>query len=114
MVKDKTKNQINVIYPYRTKAGWSFDDAEVELHGEPFIAGLPEIIDSVAGEVDNFTAYISKDPIPDYTILLNRMDDKNEIGWYEMEGTELVGWLCPATLKYFENYPKQIYVKIEK
>jgi hypothetical protein len=117
---DKTGNQINVIYPYRTRGGWSFDDKEVGLQGEPFVAGIPKIIDSIVGKRKKFTAYISKDPIPDYTAQLEKLDiiDKefrNLVGegWYQLVGTPMLGWLCPATLKYFKDYPDNIYFKIE-
>lgn len=118
---DKTGNQINVIYPYRTKGGWAFDDEEVGLKGEAFIAGMPQIIDELVGDEDTFTAYLSQDPMPD-SIVLTRTDDEVvletsptklvQVGaWYEFMGME--GWLCPATLKYFKDYPEKIYVRIE-
>lgn len=118
---DKTGNQINVIYPYRTRGGgWSFDDKEVGLQGEPFVAGIPQIINSIVGRRRKFTAYISKDPVPDYTGHLVKMDlvdkeMKNLVGegWYQFNGTSMVGWLCPATLKYFKDYPENIYFRIE-
>ncbi len=119
--KDKTGNQINTIYPYRTQAGWAFDDSEVALQGEPFIAGIPEIIDSIVGDKDKFTAHISHSPIPNFTGHLKKLSEKDiqqggfmpETGWYELEGTNMIGWLCPATLKYFKDYPDSIYFKIE-
>jgi hypothetical protein len=124
---DKTGNQINVIYPYKTKGGgWSFDDEEVGLHGEPFVAGIPEIINSIVGKRRKFTAYISHSPIPEYTGHLRKMRgsefkklvwarSKSEVisGWYILEETGMAGWLCPATLKYFKDYPDDIYFKIE-
>ena len=118
---DKTGNQINTIYPYRTKGGWAFDDEEVGLQGEPFIAGIPEIIDSIVGEKNEFVAHISHSPIPNFTgHLIKLSDDEIEkggympmTGWYQLEGTEMIGWLCPATLKYFPDYPDSIYFKIE-
>lgn len=120
-VIDKTGNQINVIYPYRTRGGgWSFDDKEVGLQGEPFVAGIPAIINSIVGRRRKFTAYISKDPMPDYTGHLVKLDLiekelKNLVGegYYYLNGTQMIGWLCPATLKYFAGYPENIYFKIE-
>src|SRR5688572_7337530 len=106
---DKTGNQINTIYPYRTKAGWAFDDEEVGLKAEPFIAGIPEIINSIVGQRDEFVAHISHSVLPDYAGHLKKLSDKDvelggfmpDTGWYELEGTNMIGWLCPATLKYF-------------
>ena len=95
------------------------------------MAGIPEIINSIVGRRRKFTAYISKDPIPNYTGHLKKtkapsvkkgrqMLSDVEIeeeglsnGWYELKGTGQVGWLCPATLKYFEDYPDNIYFRIE-
>lgn len=115
---DKTGNQINVIYPYRTVGGWSFDDAEVGLKGEPFVAGIPEIIDFVVGDDNKFVCFLSHSPIPNYNCHLQKTKVKgyedNSTGWYKMEGTNMVGWLCPATLKYFADYPEHIYCRIEK
>lgn len=111
---DKTGNQINVIYPYKTKqGGWSFDDAEVGLQGEPFVAGIPDIINSIVGRRRKFTAYISKDKMPNFTGHLRRDKDSEEAGWYFLQGTDMRGWLCPATLKYFKDYPDSIYFRIE-
>lgn len=123
---DKTGNQINVIYPYRTKSGWAFDDEEVGLYKEPFVLGIPEIINSIVGSKVSITVYISHSKIPKATGHLRKMtgkefknsiwkENKEEVitGWYKLEGTDMVGWLCPATLKYFKDYPDNIYFRIE-
>lgn len=112
-IMDKTGNQINVIYPYRTKHGWAFDDRDVDLQREPFVAGIPEIIDSIVGDRRDFTALISAEPIPDYSGHLVKNKKSKTVGWYELQGTGRMGWLCPATLRYFKDYPDDIYFKIE-
>lgn len=116
-VMDKTKNQINVIFPFKKNGVWVFNDEAVGLYEEPFVSNVNPIIDTVVNG-NNFTAYISHSPIPDEQIILDRVDDSvtGDIGdgWYQMRGTDLVCWLCPATLKYFKNYPKEIHVKIEQ
>jgi hypothetical protein len=38
-------NSIMVIFPYRHQGTWMFDDERVELVQEPFVEGMPEIID---------------------------------------------------------------------
>lgn len=121
---DKTGNQINTIYPYRTQyGGWAFDDAEVGLFREPFVLGIPAIIDSIVGDRDNFTAYISHSKIPKATGHLVKVKEPEGLpktegedtsdGWYQLKGTDMIGWLCPATLKYFKDYPENIYFRIE-
>lgn len=112
IIKDKTKNQVNVIYPYRTKSGvWCFDDPEVELDAEPFVGAINTMIDMHADGKKQLTVYISKEHISGSTLSLDRV--KKGGGDYKLKGTDIVGWLCPATLKYFEKYPKEIHVKIE-
>lgn len=112
-LKDKTKNQVNVLHPYRGKDGiWRFDDDEVELDGEPFVGNINTMIDAFANGEKKITIYISKDPIKDYTLVLDKSIMKGAVdGDYCLRGTTEEGWLCPATLKYFKNYPKELYVK---
>lgn len=118
---DKTGNQINVIYPYRTfGGGWAFDDKEVGLQGEPFVAGIPEIINSIVGKRRKIKVFLSKDTFPETTGVLVKLTDNQKAikglsgeGYYQLEGTDMIGWLCPAILKYFKSYPKHIHFKIE-
>ena len=112
VLKDKTTNQVNVLYPYRNNYGvWAFDDAEVGLHGEPFVGDINKMIDMYANGKKKVIVYISSEPIAGQTLQLNRL--KKGEGNYRLEGTDVVGWLCPATLKYFPDYPKNIYAMIE-
>jgi len=112
MIKDKTKNQVNVLHIFKENGVWMFNDEEVGLYKEPFVPSINPMIETYVRGRKEFTAFISKDPMYDVTLTLNRVDDKIE-GVYEMAGSGIVGWLCPALLKYFEGYPKNIYVKIE-
>lgn len=112
MIVDKTKNQVNVIFPYRTKYGiWCFDDEEVGLQGEPFVGSINPFIDSLVGGDKDCTAYISHSPIDNHTVKLTKVDNN---GNYLLGDTSIIGWLCPATFKYFTGYPDNIYVRIEK
>ncbi len=111
---DKTKNQINVIHPFNKNGVWVFNDESVGLFEEPFVPNVNPIIDTVVTG-DRFTAFISHSFIPDEQIILDRVDGHEfGNGWYNLRNTDLVCWLCPATLKYFEDYPKEIHVKIEQ
>ena len=38
-------NAIMVIFPYQHQEPWIFDDERVGLVQEPFVSGVPEIID---------------------------------------------------------------------
>lgn len=109
---DKTKNQVNVLYPYRSSFGvWAFDDAEVGLQGEPFVGAINTMIDMFTGGDTKAIFYISHSPIGEQTLSLTKEDDN---GHYSLDGTDIVGWLCPATFKYFEGYPEKIYARIER
>ncbi len=122
---DKTKNQINVIYPYRTQGGtWVYDDPDIPVYAEAFVMGSSELIDMLVGEDCNkFIAYISSSPLPKSTVILDNIDDKVENdmgdisieGWYQMRGTQHKNWLCNHLNDYFyPPYPKTIYVSIIK
>lgn len=74
---DKSKNQVNVIYPYRTKGGtWVYDDEDLDVYAEAFVCGSSELIDMLVGkDCNNFTAYISSKKIPNHTVKLVNVDD---------------------------------------
>lgn len=116
---DKSKNQINVIYPYRTEGGsWVYDDLDIPVVAEAFVCGSSELIDMVVGEeCNNFTAYISEQPIPEATCILDNIDEeKNDgmQGWYRMRGTTHENWFCSHLNDYVSPYASTIYVKIVK
>jgi hypothetical protein len=43
-------NAIHVIVPYRHASTWVFDDPRVGLSQEPFVSGIPEMIDTIGKE----------------------------------------------------------------
>lgn len=113
-------NSIMIIHPYWKHGTWVFDDESTGLVAEPFVSGIPQIIEAlllkeqivVDTAVDGFTAIFSATPFPDYTGVLNHIEsDEYGVGnWYQYE--DMKGWLCPALLRYFDVAPKQIYVKV--
>jgi len=111
---DKTKNQVNVLFPTRNKYGvWSFDDADLGIVGEPFVGQINNMIDIMVPGKEACLIYCSKDPIPDYNISLTKREDVGQ-GMYQMDGTDIVGWLCPCFLNYFPDYVEKVYAKIEE
>lgn len=103
-------NQINQIEVYRTHSGWAFDDARVGLLAEPFVMGIPEILNRyVKGDI--FVATFSKDEFPGAHVRFDLIREEHLGGWYRDEGTQMEGWLCPATLRYFDVLPKQIHIR---
>ena len=115
----------------KKKGTWVFTDEEVGLVDEPFVLGTGEIIDSLVDGRKNFKVLISHSPIPMETTVLEKIKTpityehideleeyvflgmESEEGWYKEQHSGMVGWLCPATLKYFKTYPDEIHVKIE-
>jgi len=46
-------NVIHVIMPYRHASTWVFDDPRVGLSQEPFMSGIPEMIDTMVESIPN-------------------------------------------------------------
>lgn len=44
-------NALMVIAPYRYQGTWVFDDETVGLAREPFVAGIPAIIDALVRDI---------------------------------------------------------------
>lgn len=110
-------NAIQIIAPYRYNGTWVFDDPAVELVREPFVAGIPEMIDTLVGgaigECNRFRLLFADRPFPGSQIELVRQHEEIEGYWYRLAGTENDGWLCPALFKYFDEAPERIYAKVE-
>jgi hypothetical protein len=106
-------NAIVVIFPYRLHGTWVFDDPTTGLVQEPFVAGIPEIIDRAVANIPDagkgFKLTFSARPFPGYQIVLNWVREEFDGNWYRVEGTTSEGWLCPALLKYFATAPQRIY-----
>lgn len=108
-------NSIMGIFPYRCYGTWVFDDLSVGLVREPFVSGVPEIIDIFVAGIPHadkgFRLFFSGTPFPGYQYRLTWLRGEGGGNWYGFEATE--GWLCPALFKYFEQAPTDIYVKVE-
>jgi len=108
-------NAIRVIFPYKKRGVWMFDDEAVGLREEPFVAGMPEIIEAVvAGLPDagnGFALYFSDQPFPGHQIKLEWQRAEQGGNWYRLAERE--GWLCPAMFKYFALAPSSLYCRAE-
>jgi hypothetical protein len=104
-------NNIFYIQIYKFGAAWVFDDKERGLVKEPFVSGIPEIINKIVGDATVFDCYFSNSQFPDYNFKL--IWEKEEYGgnWYIFENN-MRGWLCPALFKFFECAPREIYLLI--
>ena len=110
-------NVLLVIAPYKYQGTWVFDDPEVGLLREPFIAGIDTMIDKAVADIPNaekgFRAIFSAWPFPGADLKLQWRRAESGGNWYYSEQFKMEGWLCPALLKYFPTAPREIYVKIE-
>jgi len=110
-------NVIHVIVPYRHASTWVFDDPRVGLSQEPFVSGIPEMIDAIVADIPNaekgFRLLFSAAPFPGYQVKLEKVRTEYEGTWYRWVENNAEGWLCPALLLYYPEPPALLYAKAE-
>jgi len=117
-------NAILVIKPYWDSGTWVFDDPATGLVREPFVAGIPEMIDRLVGHIPDarkgFRLLFSADPFPGYQAAFTRARSEYGGTWYRERAAggragaaPAEGWLCPALFKYFDAAPETLYAKAE-
>ncbi len=110
-------NAMMIIHPYRDQGDWVFDDKATGLKREPFVFGMPEMIDIFVKDIPNaergFKLYFSAKPFPGHAAELEWLREEYEGNWYLWRKTGQEGWLCPALFKYFARAPEKIYCKAE-
>lgn len=111
-------NALFAIKPYWHDGTWVFDDPGVNLFAEPFVAGIPEMIDVLVEHIPNAkdgflmifsgTMFATRDPIAK----IEKVADEMGGAWYRgrLDGKRMHGWLCPALMKYFPEPPEEIWV----
>ncbi len=111
-------NSITVISPYRFKGTWVFDDPRAGLVREPFVGGVPEMIDVLVADIPNadkgFRLTFSAREFPGYQKRLTWVRGDSTGNWYRLEKPPMEGWLCPALFKYYREAPKELYVKADR
>jgi hypothetical protein len=109
-------NVIHVIMPYRHASTWVFDDLRVGLSQEPFVSGIPEMIDTMFESIPNaekgFRLLFASQPFPGYQVKLEKVREEYEGVWYRW-ADNAEGWLCPALFLYFPQASSHLYVKAE-
>ncbi len=111
------QNAIMVIAPYRHQGTWVFDDSSAGLLQEPFVAGVPEMIDVIVKDIPDadqgFRLLFSAKPFPQYQKKLVWLRGDGGGNYYRFSDSDMEGWICPAMFKYYETAPKELYVKAE-
>lgn len=112
-----TANTIMVIQPYWHAGTYVFDDPAVGLVQEPFVSGIPEMIDFLVKDIPDarkgFRLLFSAQPFPGWQQRLVRVREDVGGNWYSAPDLGMEGWLCPALFKYFPAAPAELYVKAE-
>jgi len=110
-------NSILIIQPYRYAGTWVFDDASTGLVQEPFVEGIPEMIDQLVSEIPDaesgFRLLFASAPFPGWHAKLEHRREEYSGNWYYSPAYDREGWLCPALFKYFDAAPPGIYIKAE-
>src|SRR6478672_6304768 len=93
-----SQNSIFVIAPYWSVGTWVFDDPAVGLVREPFVSGVPEIINELVKGIPNaregFRLTFSASPFPGFQEYYKKSRVDAGGTWYAAaSGDE--GWLCP-------------------
>ena len=109
-------NALTVIRPYKVDGVWVFDDPAVGLVREPFVSGIPEMIEAITRDIPDaesgFNLIFSPTPFPGMTAELERVREEYGGNWYRWAATGQEGWLCPALFRYFEEAPERLFVQV--
>jgi hypothetical protein len=110
-------NAIMVITPYWYNGTWVFDDPAVGLNREPFVAGVPEMIDGLVKDIpdakDGFRLTFSANAFPGFQTKLTWLRGDSGGNYYQLDQPPMEGWICPAMFRYYKSAPKNLYVKAE-
>ncbi|MGO8688785.1 MAG: DUF6717 family protein [Thermoguttaceae bacterium] len=110
-------NSIMVIAPYRYHGTWVFDDVDAGLKREPFVGGVPEMIDLLVKKIPHaekgFRLTFSAKEFPGYQKKLQWLRGGSTGNWYRLDDPPMEGWLCPALFRYYREAPKELYVKAD-
>ena len=110
-------NQIRIIAPYWLHGIWVFDDPAADLVQEPFVNGVPEMIDDLVRDIPNarqgFRLLFSESQFPGFQKRLEWVREEMGGNWYKADEPPMEGWLCPALFRYFQSAPAELFVKAE-
>ena len=116
------QNNIMVLKPYKWEGMWVFDDDKTGLVREPFVSGVPEILEALLKKQGipleeaekGFRLIFSAVPFPGHQLSAKRIEEEAGGTWYEESVSKARGWLCPALFRYFASAPANLYVRAER
>ena len=98
---------ILVIAPYWYNGTWVFDDEAAGLNREPFVAGVPEMIDVLVKDIPEAKERISfavrREPVPGYQKKLTWGCGDMGGNYYRLDNPPMEGWICPAMFRYYRD-----------
>jgi len=110
-------NALLVINPYCDSETWMFDDEAAGLRREPFVMGIPEMIEDLVKDIPNarqgFRLVFSDKEFPGAVKTLVWVRDDMGGAWYRTSDPPMEGWLCPALYRYFDRAPKKLFMRAE-
>lgn len=110
-------NSLVVLVPYLYGGTWVFDDPAAGLQREPFVAGVPEMINllvrDIPGATNGFRLLFSTQAFPGHQKKLTWVRPEGGGNYYRMDDPPMEGWLCPALFRYYREAPRELYVKAE-
>lgn len=112
-----SSNAILVVAPYQHAGTWVFDDAARGIFKEPFVSGIPEMIDQLVQPIpeagQGFRLLFSAREFPGYTHTLEWRREEAGGNWYHCPELDREGWLCSVLFAYFNEAPRTLYIKAE-
>jgi hypothetical protein len=116
------QNSIMVLKPYKWEGMWVFDDDQTGLVREPFVAGVPQILERLLEQQGialeeaekGFRLIFSAIPFPGHQLSAKRVGEEGGGTWYEESVSTARGWLCPALFRYFATAPDKLFIRAER
>jgi len=100
------ENSIYIINPYKHNGMWVFDDDRTGLVKEPFVSGIPEIIEEAVKELNEpesgFKLIFSSNPFPGYSLKLEKTGDDTAVRGTDAKHSENPAGFVP----HFSNISK--------
>jgi hypothetical protein len=112
-----SNNTIMVIAPYWYNGTWVFDDPDAGLKREPFVAGVPEMIDVLVKDIPNpregFRLTFAASSFPGFQKKVTWLRGDSGGNYYKLDDPPMEGWICPAMFRYYKTAPAALYVRAE-
>lgn len=71
------------------------------------------LIADIPNAEEGFLLTFSAREYPDYEKKLTWTRGEKGGNYYQLEGTTMEGWICPALFQYYKSAPKELYVKAD-